>query len=387
MRALLLSIMAFMIFCSCKNNQPFSTNTHLTPFDKSNTLSFEPSQISYRLDTFFQNKYKRGGFNGSVLVAKGNTILYQANFGYENFDTKDTLSENSSFQTASVSKTFTATAILRLAQDGLLSLEDTLGKFFPNFPYRNIRIRDLLCHRSGLPNYLHFGENFWKDKSLYMTNEDLINLLTKNPNIEGTFKPNSRFQYCNTNYALLASIVERVSQKRFPDYMQETFFTPLGMSSAWIYDVKGGKTTAQQTAISYNSKWVKQKDDPYDGVYGDKGLYASISDMHKWNMGFYEGKLLNEEWQKEAYAPRSFEKDGVRNYGFGWRLIKQPTDDYLVYHNGWWHGNNTVFYRYIPDTFALVIFSNRYNRSVYNVQPVFNLITGTEAQSNNFVEE
>lgn len=101
--------------------------------------------------------------------------------------------------------------------------------------------------------------------------------------------------------------------------------------------------------------------------------------MLKWNLAFYQGKLISNEMQKEAYSPRSFERPGVRNYGYGWRLMKQPNNEYLVYHNGWWHGNNTVFYRYVPDTFALIILSNRYNRGVYNVQPIFDLINGTSS--------
>lgn len=367
----------------CQNNN----NTSAAPVAKSafvghsDSLKVVYSNLFYKLDTFFKNKYRLGGFNGAVIVAKGDRIYYQTALGYENYQTKDTLTTASSFQIASVSKTFTATAILYLVEHGKLKIDDTIGTFIPNFPYRNIRIKDLLSHRSGLPNYLHFGEVLWKDKSLYMTNDALIELLKKFPRMEGSYLPNKRFEYCNTNYAVLATIVEKVSGKRFPAFMKETFFDPLGMTNSWINDVTD--TTRKKIAISYNSRWIPQKDDPYDGVYGDKGVYSSTSDMLKWNLAFYQGKLISNELQKEAYSPRSFERPGVRNYGYGWRLMKQPNNEYLVYHNGWWHGNNTVFYRYVPDTFALIILSNRYNRGVYNVQPIFDLINGTSSAGGN----
>ncbi len=331
------------------------------------------SPVFQQLDSFFLSRHRFGGFNGTVLVSKGQQVIYKGEFGYENYQSRDTLSTTSSFQIASISKTFTATAILYLVEKGWLNLEDTLGTFYPDFPYRNIKIKDLLSHRSGLPNYLHFCEGLWRNKSVYITNDDLVKLLYKYPRIEGTTKPGTHFQYCNTNYAILASIVERVSVKRFPDFMRETFFLPLGMNNTWIYDVTN-PANKKNAALSYMANWQVRGDDPYDGVYGDKGVYSSSLDMYKWNMAFYENKLISQQMQQEAYTPRSFEKGGDRNYGYGWRLMRQPNNEYLVYHNGWWHGNNTVFYRSVSDTFALIILSNRYNKSVYNVQPIFNIL-------------
>lgn len=332
------------------------------------------SPFATRLDSFFYAKHLTNGFNGSVIIAKGGRIYYKGNFGIENQTTGKPLTEKSSFQIASISKTFTATAILYLIERGNLSLENKIEDFIPDFPYKNITVSNLLCHRSGLPNYLHFGGKYFPaDK--YMTNDDLIEIMKKNPNIEGTYKPDTRFQYCNTNYAILATIVEQVSGKKFPEFMQDNFFIPLGMKNSWIYDPV--HTASREHTISYNSRWVVQNDDSYDGVYGDKGVYSSTEDMLRWDMHFYQNKSISQEMQTEAYSPRSFEKPGYKNYGYGWRLLKQTNNQYLVYHNGWWHGNNTVFYRYLPDTFSLIILSNKYNRSVYDVQPIFNIISGT----------
>ncbi|MFN8277273.1 MAG: serine hydrolase domain-containing protein [Chitinophagales bacterium] len=362
---------------ACKNGKTAMVSTAMAvsppPAD---TPKVYTGMLYYRLDTYFMNQFLYHHFNGNVLVAKGGRIIYQGCFGYKCYANKDTLTAQTPFHLASTSKPFTAAAILRLAEEGKLSLSDSLGKFFPGIPYRTVTIEQLLSHRSGLPNYLYFGEKLWRDRTRYMSNDDLVNLLIKNKAIEGTSRPGTHFQYCNTNFALLASIVERVSGKPFPQYMSETFFQPLGMKNTFVRDVRRADESAR-AALSYNSKWMLQKDDPYDGVYGDKNLFSSIEDLLLWDNAFYRHENISATSEANAIQPRSFEHRGYRNYGLGWRLMKQPNGEHLVYHNGWWHGNNTVYYRYLPDSFALVILSNRYNPSIYRVQPVFNLISGT----------
>ena len=376
--------LAFIIFFSCRNGTQARVPVlvSLASINPPATKMLDSAKIKqgllfHRLDSFFARRHRFSGFNGNVLVLKAGHVLYKGCFGYCNYATKDTLEAQTSFQIASSSKPFTSTAILRLVDEGKLSLSDTLGKFFPGFPYRNITVQMLLCHRSGLPNYLFFGERLWKLRSSYMTNDDLLNILVTNKPIEGTSRPGTHFQYNNTNFALLASIVEKVTGKKFPDYMKETFFDPLGMQNTWVRDVQN-KKEERKYAISYNSAWRIQAEDPYDGVYGDKNVFSTVEDMMIWDQAFYQEKNLSMEWQKEAYTPRSFEQRGARNYGYGWRLLKQPNGQNAVFHNGWWHGNNTVFYRYMPDTFALIILSNRYNQGVYDIQPVFNIIGGTK---------
>ncbi len=339
--------------------------------------------LAYSLDTFFTKRSTENGFSGSVLIALKGEPVYEKCFGYCNYRNKDLMHDTAAFQLASVSKNFTATAILWCAEHHLLSLDDTLQKFFPGFPYRGICVKDLLCHRSGLPNYLYFCSGKC-ERGEYLTNAQVIEIMKKQkPSIYAL--PNRRFEYCNTNYLLLASIVQKVSNKRFKDFMSETFFVPLGMKHTFIYDY--ADTTDRKIAISYNSKWQIQYDDCFDGVVGDKGVYSTVNDMFIWDQAFYQGKLLSQEMMKEAYKPRSFEKPGVRNYGYGWRLIRQPDSTYLVYHNGWWHGNNTVFYRNIRDTSTIIILSNRYNHYVYNVKPLWSMIYGIEGDTTDYNEE
>lgn len=378
----LLLVLAIIVFFSCRNGTQASVRSLASFSSFPVAAALDSTEVRrgllfHRLDSFFARRHKFAGFNGNVLVLKAGRVLYKGCFGYCNYATKDTLDAQTAFQIASSSKPFTSTAVLRLVDEGKLSLTDTLGKFFPGFPYRNVTVQMLLCHRSGLPNYLYFGERLWRTRSVYMTNDALVDILMKNKLLEGTTRPGRQFQYNNTNFALLASIVEKVTGKRFPDYMKETFFDPLGMKNTWVRDVQNEKEERKH-AISYSAAWKVQAEDPYDGVYGDKNVFSTVEDMMIWDRAFYEEKNLSKEWQAEAYKPRSFEQRGARNYGYGWRLLKKPNGESVVFHNGWWHGNNTVFYRYLPDTFALIILSNRYNQGVYDVQPVFNIIGATK---------
>lgn len=357
---------------------------YIAPVVAIDTTDPRLEQIYTSLDTFFTSRNLQSGFSGSVLISLQGKPVYEKCFGYCDFRNKDLLADTNSFQLASVSKTYTATAVLWCAEHELLSLDDSLQKFFPELSfYKGIQVKHLLCHRSGLPNYLYFCSGKC-NKGEYLTNEQVIALMAKTKPAPYA-RADKRFEYCNTNYLLLASIVEQVTEKRFKDFMHETFFAPLGMQHTFIYNF--ADSSNRKIAISYNSKWEIQHNDCFDGVVGDKGCYSTVRDMFLWDKAFYEGKLLSQEMMTEAYAPRSFEKPGKRNYGYGWRLMQQPDSTWLVYHNGWWHGNNTVFFRNIRDTSAVIILSNKYNRSVYNIQPVFNILYGLKKNEDGFGEE
>ncbi|MCW3465452.1 serine hydrolase domain-containing protein [Chitinophaga nivalis] len=326
-------------------------------------------QIQRELQAFYNTKLLRAGFNGAILVAKKGVILFEAYHGLENFRTKSEIMDSSSFQLASVSKTFTGAAALWLIQKEQLSLEDSLQRFFPEFPYKGINVRMLLNHRSGLPNYLYFCDSLWEDRSRFITNNEVIRLMEAHkPPIQHL--PNTHFQYCNTNYLLLAAIIEKVSGQKYADFMQQTFFKPLGMTSTFVYDPSSAVRPHQTQSHKYNGQ--AEPDTYFDGVMGDKGIYSSARDMLKWDQALYSGHLLGDTILRAAYSPYSHEKPGIRNYGLGWRLMVYPdSTKNIVYHNGWWHGNNTVFYRFVQDTTTLIILGNKYNRSIYQaVKPV-----------------
>ncbi|HWV68633.1 serine hydrolase domain-containing protein [Chitinophaga sp.] len=330
-------------------------------------------QMQHELEAFYNGKLLRTGFNGAMIVARKGVIIFEKYHGYENSRTKTPVMDSSSFQLASVTKTFTGAAVMWLVQNEKLSLEDSLQKFFPAFPYKGINVRMLLNHRSGLPNYLYFCDSLWKEESRFITNDEVIKLMEQHkPAIQHL--PDTHFQYCNTNYMLLASIIEKVSGQKYADFMQQTIFEPLRMTSTFVFDPSSAARAHQTQSHKYNGQF--EPDTYFDGVMGDKGIYSSAEDMLKWDQALYSGQLLNDATLKAAYTPYSNEKPGVRNYGLGWRLMVYPdSTKNIIYHNGWWHGNNTVFYRFIQDSTTLIILGNKYNRGIYQaVKPVRDII-------------
>ena len=330
-------------------------------------------QMQHELEAFYNGKLLRTGFNGAMIVARKGVVIFEKYHGYENSRTKTPVMDSSSFQLASVTKTFTGAAVMWLVQNEKLSLEDSLQKFFPTFPYKGIIVRMLLNHRSGLPNYLYFCDSLWKDESRFITNEEVIKLMEQHkPPVQHL--PNTHFQYCNTNYMLLASIIEKVSGQKYADFMQQTIFEPLRMTSTFVYDPSSAARAHQTQSHKYNGQF--EPDTYFDGVMGDKGIYSSAEDMLKWDQALYSGQFLNDATLKAAYTPYSNEKPGVRNYGLGWRLMVYPdSTKNIIYHNGWWHGNNTVFYRFIQDSTTLIILGNKYNRGIYQaVKPIRDII-------------
>ena len=341
-----------------------------------NQLTLEETfslRVRQQIDSFYQKRVKNDHFNGCVMVAKDGKPIYSAAFGYGNLTFKDTLSVQSSIQLASVSKTFTSSAILLLAEQGFLSLDDSVQKFFPEFPYHGITIRLLLSHRTGLPDYTYWDKSI-TGASSYLTNEGLMNVLaTKKPQVR--CKPDHMFIYCNTNYAVLASIIENVTGWTYKKFMHDIIFSPLGMSNTYVFSPEDGNCCT----ISYDSKGRVWKDCPADGVVGDKGIYSSVEDMLKWDNALRTGLVLSEESLNEAYKPRSldrysFAKDRTRNYGYGWRMTKQADKSYIIYHNGFWHGSNNVFARDLANGFTIIVLGNKSNNANYWTQPVWNAL-------------
>ena len=342
------------------------------------TTTKEWKETRDRLDSFYRVQV-RTGFNGSVLIGYKGKILYERYFGIANRETHLPLSKNTPSQLASTSKTFTGAAVMYLHEHKYLNINDHVSDFIKNFPYPGVTIKMLLSHRSGIPDYIHWVPAFLKNKNAMIDNDQMVAMMIKNkPRLE--FKPNSRFHYSNSNYALLAKIIEIVTEQKFGDFMQEYFFKPLGMKNTFVYDPTEGLPA--NTAQSYKYNWVREPMMYADGVYGDKGIYSTVKDMYRWDQSFYQNILLSNETLELAYGPCSFEKPGVKNYGLGWRMLCYPDGYKVIYHNGWWHGNNTCFYRFIKDNFTVIVLGNKYHNAIYRQpQALFNLLNGSDSHS------
>jgi CubicO group peptidase (beta-lactamase class C family) len=177
---------------------------------------------------------------------------------------------------------------------------------------------------------------------------------------------------------LLALIVEKVTGQPFPQYMETSLFTPLGMKNTFIFSIKD--TANYKPSYQWNSAPIPLE--PMDCVYGDKNVYSTPRDMLLWDDALYSNKFVSQSTFQEAIKPTSFERPGTHNYGLGWRLLDLPNNK-VVYHNGWWHGNNACFTRFIKDTATIIILGNKFNRAIYSGQKfgvAFNSTSGDQKQ-------
>ena len=288
--------------------------------------------------------------NGVVLYAEEGQIVYEKAFGFRDLSkrTKDPLRLDDAFQISSDSKMFTATAIMLLGIEGKLEYDDDVRQYIPELPYEGITLRMLLNHRSGLPRYDAMADAFWPDRKVPFSNEAMIDMLAKRkPKPYGA--PGATYFYNNINYALLASVVERVSRQHFEDFMRERIFEPLGMSHSYIYSMRGEPhvslymPTDVQGHDIYRKGPVKTQNDYLNGVMGDKIMFSTVEDLWTFNEALDRHKLLPDSIQCEAFRPGSSTWKNDENYGFGWRMTKQHPGMY--FHYGWWKGYRSLVIR------------------------------------------
>ncbi|MEN8192023.1 MAG: serine hydrolase domain-containing protein [Bacteroidota bacterium] len=356
---------------SCQSNE--ATIVAKTSSDvKPEVVYVLDTPISKKIDSFFSKRSKRGLFNGNVLFSVHDTIVYENSFGLANIRKKDTLSINSAFQLASVSKTFTSYAIMLLRQQGKLSYSDSLRKFFPNFPYNNITVHQLLIHRSGLPNYMYFADEFWRDsRNLTIDNSDVISLMVEH-NPLPYYLPGRRYNYNNTNYAILASIIEKVSNKSYSQFMEDEIFASLHMDNSYVYD-KNIDSVNNSTVKGYVS-WRRTAENTYlNGVVGDKGIYSTVEDLNKFSRALFNGTLVKHEELETGYQLGHEELYDHDNYGYGWRINMLSDSSKIVYHTGWWKGFRSYFIRSLKEEKTIIVLSNKSKSGVLGTKELMKL--------------
>ena len=325
--------------------------------------------IAHFIDSLLNNS----GFSGNVLVAQKGQIIYEHSQGYEDAGQTMPITPETPLHVASTSKTFTATAIFQLIEQGKISLQDSLQQFFPNFPCSGITVRHLLTHTSGLQNYAYFLPALKWNKKVTASNEDVLNtFISKKPPMES--RVGSRFNYCNFNFSLLALIVEKVSGRYFPDYVQDSIFARCGMHDSYIVGIKdtaGFKVTWTPSGRPYNFDYL-------DAVYGDKNVFTTCRDLLKYDSAIYHHVLLQQSSYDSMWQPLNPDRhyrDTVEYYGMGWRIKDWKDGRKIVYHNGWWHGSNSMFQRLINDSAVLICIGNRFNSRIYSMRRLANIFS------------
>jgi len=370
----------FLSSCSssASNNGKKKPASSGRPFNPKELLAYDPKNADKRIDEFMQELHRTRSFNGNVLVAKHGKIIYENAIGWADYLHKIPLNINSQFELASVTKTITSTAVLMLMEQGKLSLNDDVKKFFPDFPYDGVTIRLLLTHRSGMMNYVYFTDDLYRaehrDERKGLSNAQEMALIAQyKPHPFN--QPDKRFLYNNSNFMVLGSIIEKVTGQSYADFVKTHIFIPSGMARTAVYskavydkipvDVVGHDRGQWRYSVAQNF---------LDGPVGDKGVYSTVGDLYLFDRALREGRLLKQATMDSAYVPRNPMLHGHFSYGYGWRIFEAPGKQ-VIYHTGWWHGFRHIYLRDIHDDITIVLLSNLSNGSLLKLDGLFE-ITG-----------
>ena len=328
-------------------------------------------EVPNKYEQYLSEASARGEFNGAALVFDGGNVVYQGAFGIRGIDPLAPLDVNSQFRLASVSKQFTAMAVMQLMEDGKLRYDQDIRDFIPEVPYEGVTIRHLLHHVSGLPDYEPLMDQNWKpelkvdDPARYTDgNADVIRMLvSKKPPVY--FKPGEKWRYSNTGYNLLGSIVSRVSGIPFAAFLKTRIFDPAGMSNTLVYDfVIGPDPQMPNRAYGYQVAWNGTDLSPADSHYlnrgqGEDGVYSTVGDMLKWDRVLYTETLVSKPTLQEAFTPAVLNNGKTNDYGFGWFLQRSAGGKRVVAHSGGWLAFSTHTFRAIEeDKFVVVLMNN-----------------------------
>lgn len=312
------------------------------------------AQSSRQVDALFA-PYTEGIQPGAAVMAiLDGGIVHQAGYGYANLEKRTPISADSAFRLASVSKQFTAMAVMILAEDGKLTYDDPISRHLPELaPYEGVTIRHLLTHTGGLPEYYDII-----DTSAGMPgNADALALLGKMG--EAVFAPGGRHEYSNPGYDMLASLVAAVSGTDFAAFMQERIFEPLGMTGSLIHDHTMPAVANRVIGYEPDGDGYKlNNDDPLNGIVGSGGVYSTLNDFFRWDQALYGETLVSRSRLDEAFTPALLDNGESTQYGFGWR-IDEYKGQRRIRHGGSWVGFRTHIARYPDNRFTVVILSNR----------------------------
>ena len=392
---MIIPVLAFLLLsCSSASEKnvdpgPYEKIVHFTSVSNK-----EKEYYASLIQPLYEKQLIRTGFSGGIILAKNGEIVFEDYRGVINMKTQEPITASSTFHIASVSKTFTAMTILRLMEQGKIQLNDPLSNYLKGFPYEGITIKNLLSHRSGLPKYDHFmagtrsyvtrkknKRGKWIKYTVYIkdpvritgfsTNYDVLRYLNEiRPPVESL--PDRRYSYCNTNYALLALVIEKITGITYPQYMKDSVFTPLGMKDSYVFSIMD--TANYIPSYNYNKRPFPLE--KLDCIYGDKNIYSNVRDLLVWDNALYQGQFISAQLLALSYEPLSNETRGYKNYGLGWHLFIKPPDPAIVYHNGWWHGNNAVFRRLVNDTATVIILGNKFNKNIWSAGNMSSVFTG-----------
>lgn len=349
-----------------------------------NTLSGQ------ELNHFFFNLYEKNLFNGSVLISKSDKTIFSTHYGFSNIEKKKKLNDQSQFPIASITKTFTSTAILQLQQKGKLNINEPVQKYLTDFPYPNISIKQLLNNTSGLAQeYTLFDTIIKEQPEKIIANQDIIPtfIRLKTPL---SFPSGSKWEYNNLNFCLAGLIIEKVSGISYANYLEKNIFKPAKMKSSFVPLDRKIKSTNQVELYTYpnfystelvNTKIVKE---PFlisekSNFYGNGGIVSTVLDLQKYQQALFNYKILGKKELEEALTATklndgktvSYTIDGKEiSYGLGWGIYTNESEGKIVFHDGLITGLTSILLHNITKNQSVVLLSN----SASSVFPISNAV-------------
>ncbi|MEO6719797.1 MAG: serine hydrolase [Ferruginibacter sp.] len=293
----------------------------------------------------------------AVLVAKDGKVVYKKGFGYADIETKELVTANTKFRIGSITKQFTASAILKLQEAGKLQLTDKLSKFIPDFPRGDeVTIHHLLTHTSGIHSFTD-KEGFFDKVTSPVKSDDVVNSIKKD---SFDFSPGEQWKYNNSGYFLLSFIIEKITGKSYGEYLKETFFDPLQMANTGVHASTLKLTNEAKGYTKENEKYVRALNWDMSWAGGAGNLYSTVEDLYKWNEAVFGGKVITDKNLKAAFTSVILNNgktpDGGQ-YGYGWAIGKNRGLD-MIQHSGGLHGFLTQLSRYPAEHLTVVMLTN-----------------------------
>lgn len=314
------------------------------------------STRTQKIESLIRSLANRGQFSGSIVVVQNGRATYRGSFGEADVEKKLMFTPDTPVYLASLTKQFTALAVMMLEHTGQLSYDDTLAKYFPEFPdyAQQVTLRSLLNHTAGIPDYVALGL-----ERPGLTDIEVKDLLVRRPSPD--FKPGERFQYSNSGYVLLGLIIEKVSGEPYARFLSTHIFKPLGMTHSFVYTQA---RSAVKRARGYDR--FGEHDDYNLLTYGEGGIYSSASDMFKWDQALYTDTLLPQRILQQAFT-RGMLNDGARTgYGFGW-VIADVNSQPVYSHAGRYGGFNTYIKRFPNERTSIIFLTNHGFRNMSEI--------------------
>lgn len=313
---------------------------------------------SARIDSLLATVVPAEGPGAAVLVISNGMIVHQKGYGYADVEKKAAITPRTTFDLASVSKQFTAMAIMILAERGKLSFDDTITKFFPELPAyaKSVTVRHLMTHTSGMPDYMEVFNRRPPGISNRPSSSEVVAMLALIR--EPLFPAGSKFEYSNSGYVVLGQIAEKAAGEPLPQFMKHEIFDKLGMGSTILSDQI--QAPSPNRAISYRPRdgaFVNADFTPLNRIYGDGNVNTSLEDMVKWDYALATNFLVKPGMFAQAIVPMTLTDGTKSQYGFGWRLSSMNGQPVMM-HGGSWAGFRSGIVRVPSAQLTVVVLSN-----------------------------